>query len=198
MSKHIPKTQHYFPIKKSTAIMFDAAFMMAKYSKYLLSLDKIFRAEVMLAVTAVNGCRICNVYHSKDLKKSAAKTTVMPAINLDMNAFLKPAENKESLALNFATHYATVGGKYDCDIFQKLIDYYGKKEAYGIMASIKVITFGNVNGISLGNLADRIRFRKVSNAKFLTDLYNGILAYLLLPIFVIINLFRRRKAFECA
>lgn len=197
VNQQLQGAQKYFSVKKSTAIIYDAAFMIARYSKSLSSLDPNFRTKIMLAVTDVNGCRICNAYHSKELKKGHTENSKKPDIKFDTNTFLKPKEDRDTLALSFATHYALMEGRYDCSLFHKLIDYYGNKEAYGIMASIKMITFGNVNGIALGNIANRLRFRKVENANVLTDLYNGLIAYVLLPMFIIVNLFRRRKSFEC-
>jgi nucleoside-specific outer membrane channel protein Tsx len=95
-------------------------------------------------------------------------------------------------ALLFAEHYADVTGDYDSNAFDTIKQYYGNEIAIGILASIKLIMFGNMNGISLGNILNRVRFKKISNSRFFTDIYNGIIAYLLVPIMIFINLFRSR------
>lgn len=95
----------------------------------------------------------------------------------------------------FAQHYAFQVGKYDQDVFDKIIDYYGKEKAYGIMATIKIIMFGNTNGIALTNLVNRLRFKRNKNSKFFTELYNGFIGYLLLPILIIVNLFVKKKIY---
>lgn len=48
--------QRYFPIRQFTITLFDAAFMMVKYRRFLKMIDKKFRSEIMLAVTFVTGC----------------------------------------------------------------------------------------------------------------------------------------------
>ncbi len=186
------KDNRFFSVKQATSILFDATYMMAKYGKFLKKISKKFRSNIMLAVTNVNGCRYCSYYHTQELIKEGATTEEMQAL---MDGSFKDIEAHETLALVFAQHYADADGNYDKDAFKKVVEYYGKDTAYGIMATIKLIMFGNMNGISIGNLVDRIKFKKPSNSKFFTDLYNGLFAYVLLFIFLIINLFRKRKEF---
>ncbi|MGD9910316.1 MAG: carboxymuconolactone decarboxylase family protein [Candidatus Izemoplasmatales bacterium] len=185
----LKKEQKYFSVKTFTKTLFDAAYMMAKYSKYLMKVDKVFRSNIMMAVTNVNGCRICTYYHTAELLKAGANEEELKAI---LDDDYKKLDSHQNIALVFAQHYADTSGHYEKEAYQRVKDYYGNEMALGILASIKVIMFGNMNGISLGNLWDRIHFRKVSNAKFLTDLYNGIVAYPIMIVFIIINLFRKR------
>lgn len=63
------------------------------------------------------------------------------------------------------------------------------------MASIIIIMFGNTNGIAITNLGRRLTFRKVKNSKFLTELYNGLLAYFIFPFVLIASLFKKKKPF---
>ncbi|MGE4321161.1 MAG: carboxymuconolactone decarboxylase family protein [Acholeplasmataceae bacterium] len=184
--------QKYFKVKTFNHTLFDAMYMMAKYRKEMKSISKIFRSNIMMAVTNVNGCRLCSYYHTSELIKSGVPQEELNAVLLDDYNQL---DSEQTMALVFAQHYADVDGAYDKDAFEKLKDFYGYEKAIGILASIKVIMFGNMNGISLGNIWDRLRFKKAYNAKILTDLFNGLFAYLLIPIYLFINLFRRKKTY---
>lgn len=183
--------QRYFTPKQFTEAMYEAAYMIAKY-KELRTIDKKFRSNIMMAVTNVNGCRVCSYYHTSELLKAGASEDELKFI---LESAYHDVENEDTVALMFAEHYADTLGNYDKEAFKRVVDVYGKEKAYGIMAAIKVIMFGNMNGISLGNLWDRIRFKKTNNAKFFTDLYNGLFSFIFMPLFVFLNLFRKRKEF---
>lgn len=182
----------FFSAKQFNRIAFDAAHAIAKYSKFMRLVDKTFQKQIMLAVSGVNKCSICSYVHTKSLLKSGASNEELKMLyegkfeNLDENI---------TFALVFSEHYADQGGNYDQEAFEKVIEYYGKNKAYGIMATIKMIMFGNTNGIALGNLGARFKFKKNKNSKFFTDLYNGPFAYILLPLFLLINLFTKKRIY---
>ena len=52
--------------------------------------------------------------------------------------------------------------------------------------------FGNIYGISLGNMGSRFKFEKQRNSKFLTDFYIILAPLFLMIPFLIINLFRKK------
>lgn len=120
---------------------------------------------------------LCSYYHTQELIKGGASRDEMKLL---LDGAFSEVDSEKVLALTFAQHYADAGGAYDKSVFTKVVDHYGKDTAYGIMAATKLIMVGSLNGISLGNLWDRIRFRKPAHAKLLTDLNNGLFAYLLL------------------
>jgi len=182
----------YFTVKQFNRITYGAAHVIVKYRKYMRLIDKVFRSQIMVAVSSVNKCRVCSYVHTKGLIKSGISNEELKDI---LDGSFENLTEEISLALIFAQHYADQVGKYDQEAFNKIIDYYGKEYAYGIMTTIKIIMFGNTNGIALTNLSNRLRFKKVKNAKFLTDLYNGFAGYVLLPFFIIINLFTKKKTF---
>jgi AhpD family alkylhydroperoxidase len=183
------KEQRYFSIRTFNRTFFDAMYMIAKYRKYLKKIDKKFKSSIMLVVTNVNGCRLCSHHHTSELLKSGVSNAELKSLLEGNYDEVDPYQVK---ALLFAEHYADVTGDYDSNAFDTIKQYYGNEIAIGILASIKLIMFGNMNGISLGNILNRVRFKKISNSKFYTDIYNGIIAYLLVPIMIFINLFRSR------
>lgn len=183
------KEARYFSIKQFNKIAFSAAHVIVKYRKSLKLIDPYFRSQIMLAVSSVNSCRICSHLHTKIFLKSGATNEELEAV-LEGNY-----DEKTAIALLFAQHYADEIGNYDKETFVKVIEYYGKAKAYGIMAAIKIIMFGNTNGIALTNLVNRLRFKRAKNSKFLTEVYNGLIAYILLPIFIFVNLFRKKECY---
>lgn len=179
----------YFTFKQFNKIAFEATHAIIKYKKHMKLIDKNFRTEIMLAVSQVNRCGICSYVHTKNYLKSGASAD-------ELKYLLEGDFNEDSPpALLFAQHYADTMGDYDQEAFGKVIDHYGKDKADGIMASIKIIMFGNTNGIAITNLFNRFRFKRTKNSKFSTELYNGLLAYFIFPPFLFINLFRRRKPY---
>ena len=182
----------YFTVKQFNRIAFDAAHAIVKYRKYMKLVDKKFRKQIMLAVSGVNKCSICTYVHTKALLKSGVSEEELETLYFGKFDAL---ENDVAVALLFAEHYADESGKYDPEAFAKVVEHYGKNKAYGIMATIKMIMFGNTNGIALGNLGARFKCKKNKNSKFFTDLYNGIFAYFLLPWFFVVNLFKKKKIY---
>lgn len=184
------KEQRYFSIHKYNITLWKASYVMAKFSKELKNMDKKFRSNIMMAVTNVNGCRACSYYHTSELLKAGATEEEMKYI---LDGAYDNIESEESIALLFAEHYADTFGHFDEEAFAKVKNEYGLEKSQSILASIKAIMFGNIFGISLGHMWDRMRFKKTKNANFFTDLYVILFTFILLPIFIIINLFRKKK-----
>lgn len=179
----------YFSIKEFNHILWLASGTIAHHGKALKRLSKRFRTEIMLAVTNVNGCPLCSYYHSKELLKEGASKEELEVFLKSSYDHVDPAHYE---ALLFAEHYAESKGEYDKETFEKIRTIYGQEQSEGILAAIRMIMFGNVSGIGLTHLWRRITFKKVENARFFTDVYNGIFANFLLPFLIIIRLFTKR------
>lgn len=186
------KEPRYFTIKQFNRISFEAAHAIVKYRKAMRLLDKSFRKHIMLTVSGVNSCKACSHVHAKGLIKEGVDVKVTDAlVNGEFSGFSEDI----TIALLFAKHYADVGGFYESETFAKIVEYYGQDKANGIMATIKIIMFGNTNGIALTNLVNRLRFKRNKNSKFFPELYNGLFAYFLLPLFLLINIFTKKKKY---
>lgn len=188
----LKKEARYFSVKVFNKTLWDASYMLVKHTKAFKKISRKFRSEIMMSVTNVNGCKACSYFHTSELIKAGASEEELAKIKA---ASYEGLNDDETLALLFAEHYADNAGAYDQETFDKIKEYYGIDKAHGILTAIKVIMFGNIYGISLGNMWDRIRFKKVSNAKFFTDLYILIFTVILFPIFLFINLFRKKRMF---
>jgi len=185
----LKKEPRYFPVSFFNRVMFDAAYTMLKYKKELKLIDKEFRSKIMLAATEVNGCRICEYYHSKILLENGTDEKELQAI---LEGEIGKIDEKEAVALMFSEHYADKSGKYDIEAFKKVKDYYGNDKAQGIMATIKLIMFGNISGISWINLKTWLSFKRPSNAKFFTDFYNSFIFLFIFPFLFIAALFKKK------
>ena len=186
------KEPRYYSPGAFTKVLFEMAYMSVKFTKELKLISKKFRSDIMLAVTYVNGCRICSYVHTRELlREGATKEQLKPLLE----GSFADLDTNETTALIFAQHYADTRGEYDPEAFYTVKKQYGKDVAIGILATVKLIMFGNLNGIAFGNLWDRIRFRKIKNPNILTDLYNAFSPIVLLPLFLIASLFRRKQEY---
>lgn len=180
------KEPRYFTIKQFNRITFRAAHALVKLRKERKMLPKSLQKQIMLAVSEVNSCRVCSYVHTKSLLKEGATQEELDLLFKDNFSNLTA---KEAHALLFAEHYADTLGKYDTETITVLRRYYTAQEVAGIIATIRIIMFGNANGINLTNFVNRFRFKRNKNSKLGTELYNGFFAYILFPLFLLINIF---------
>lgn len=114
--------------------------------------SKAFAKKIMLAVTQVNGCRICNYGHTRmALEAGVPPEEIRRIIAADLGDF----PEDETPALLFAQHYAESEGRVDPEAWYCLVDYYGEATARDILAYIRMITLGNL----LGNTYDAFYYR---------------------------------------
>lgn len=111
-----------------------------------------FRERLMLAVTAVNGCRYCSYYHAKEALKTGLPEAEIRAMQ---DGIVDNAPTEELPALLYAQHWAENNARPDPDVRQKLIDAYGTTQTDAIDAVLRMIRMGNL----LGNTTDYWLFR---------------------------------------
>jgi AhpD family alkylhydroperoxidase len=115
--------------------------------------SKAFSERIMLAVTEVNGCRYCSYYHANlSLNEGMSEAEIHGMLTGD----LSNAPEEESVALLFAQHYAETEGHPNEEACRRLLATYGPERASDILASIRVIMVGNVSGIMLEALKNRL------------------------------------------
>ncbi|QWB96196.1 hypothetical protein KHQ89_01775 [Mycoplasmatota bacterium] len=74
------------------------------------------------------------------------------------------------------------------------MDHYGKEEAYGILESIRLISFGNDYGINYGNFGHRFTKKgRGANSKLVNYLFICISAIILFNVTLLINLFKKKQ-----
>ena len=111
-----------------------------------------FRERLMLAVTAVNGCRYCSYYHTGEALKAGLLEDELEKL---LNGVVDGAPVEELPALLYAQHWAEAGGEPETAIRQKVIDTYGPERAQAIETVLHMIRTGNL----LGNTGDYWLYR---------------------------------------
>lgn len=142
-------------VKTFSKLLVSIPFLIMARKRGLVSED--FRERLMVAVSAVNGCRFCSWFHTKLALKSG---TDMSQIESIMTMELGENIPKDELvAIAFAQHFAETDKNPDKDILKNFYDFYGKRKAKDILLFINVIYFGNLGG----NTFDAYLQRKKGN-----------------------------------
>lgn len=116
-------------------------------------LDRRFAAKIMLAVTAVNGCRYCSYAHTRHaIHEGLSQEEVSSLLRGDM----EHATLDQAPALFFAQHYAEQCGQPEADMIQRLMDTYGAQTAHDMITYIRLITLGNLVGNTFDALVSRV------------------------------------------
>ena len=144
-----------------------ASFSVIKNARKKNLLSKEFQKRIMLVVTEVNGCQLCSYWHTKEALKSG-----MPAEEIKniLSGSIENVPKEESVALFFAQHYAESVANPDTKAWQRVMDIYGEEKAKAILAFIRVILMGNVYGIAVSALLNRIIGKPVKKSRFLDEL----------------------------
>lgn len=114
-----------------------------------------FQERLMLAVTEVNGCALCSYAHTKMALEAGLSSQEINNLLTGSNQEDTPED--ELNAILFASYYAECRSKVDKAIWNKIVNEYGIEKALGILASIRIITVGNVYGIALGSFISRFK-----------------------------------------
>lgn len=171
-------------------ILNKATYSMVKYRKYMKLINNEFETNIMLAVTEVNNCQICNYYHTKRAIDSGISDVELQSLVNGDQLNVKPEEAK---ALLFAQHYASNKEDYSKETFDKVIEHYGKESAYGILGIITLISFGNAYGISFVNFKSRFtKVGKIEGSKLFNELFIMISPIILFPIALLVNIFKKK------
>ena len=116
------------------------------------TLDAGFRERLMLAVTAVNGCRYCSYAHARQALVAGideAEVSTLLAGTVDHS----PAH--ELPALLYAQHWAETRGEVEPAARDRLLEAYGHETVNAIELSLRTIQMGNL----MGNTLDYVLFR---------------------------------------
>ena len=111
-----------------------------------------FQERLMMAVTAVNGCRYCNYYHTRIALKMGLEPGEAQSL---LAGEIDNPDPDEVKALLYAQHWAENNALPDSDLRERLYVYYGNERAVVIETILRMIRFGNLSG----NTLDYILFR---------------------------------------
>jgi len=120
-------------------------------------LTPAFRERLMLAVTAVDGCRYCSYFHARlALKAGISQEEIGNLLSGDVDG----CPEEEALAILYAQHWAESSAHPDPDTVQKLQEIYGSEKVEAIHLMLRMIRLGNLLGNSWDYLLYRISFGK--------------------------------------
>ncbi|HKK94774.1 MAG TPA: carboxymuconolactone decarboxylase family protein [Anaerovoracaceae bacterium] len=153
-NKRIASVNEYFRYYFDSAY---SAINMATRDKKILTQDFIER--IMLAVTEVNGCKVCSQAHVKMALESGMTDEEISEL---LSNEKDQVPEDQSVAVMFATHYADKSGKPDKEITDILYDKYGKKLGKSIIAVCRIIMVGNVFGIAMDTIKTSNKLRELA------------------------------------
>jgi AhpD family alkylhydroperoxidase len=104
-----------------------------------------FRERLMLAVTAVDGCRYCSYFHARQALKSGLAPE---EINRLLSGDVDNCPEEEAVAVIYAQHWAESGAHPDPGAVLRLEQTYGVKKAESIHLMLRMIQMGNLMGNS--------------------------------------------------
>jgi len=135
------------PVKDITFILGKIPLMVQNKRRSWVSSD--FQERLMMAVTAVNGCRYCNYYHTRVALRMGFEPEEVESL---LAGDIDNPDSDEIKALLYAQHWAETNAKPDSDLRDQMVAYYGVSRAAVIETILRMIRFGNLSGNSIDYL----------------------------------------------
>ena len=118
-------------------------------------LPAAFRERLMVAVTAVYGCRFCSWFHTREALRSGLDQGEVAAI-LSSSMGICPEE--EAIALAYAQHWAESNANPDPEAIQRMEEVYGTEKTKAVNVVLRLVRCGNLTGNSWDYFLYRISF----------------------------------------
>lgn len=157
-------------------------------------ISKAFSESISLAVTQVNGCKLCSYTHAKNALKAGMTEEEVEFL---LSGGFDNAPKEQLEALLFAQHYAETKGNPDPETKQKLLDTYGEEKTKDIMSHILIIMLANLYGNTMEAFKLRIKGKGVEGSSFWQELAVIINFFRIMPIILLkmlrYKLFKTKK-----
>lgn len=157
-------------------------------------ISKVFSESISLAVTQVNGCKLCSYTHAKNALKAGMTEEEVEFL---LSGGFDNAPKEQLEALLFAQHYAETKGNPDPETKQKLLDTYGEEKTKDIMSHILIIMLANLYGNTMEAFKLRIKGKGVEGSSFWQELAVIINFFRIMPIILLkmlrYKLFKTKK-----
>jgi AhpD family alkylhydroperoxidase len=121
------------------------------------SISSALRERLMLAVTAVNGCRYCSYLHTRQALKSGVTPRQISQL---LSGDVDNCPEDEAVAIVYAQHWAESDGHPDPEAVRRLQQIYGVEKAEAIHLVLRMIRLGNLLGNSWDYLLYRVSLGK--------------------------------------
>jgi AhpD family alkylhydroperoxidase len=102
-----------------------------------------FRERLMLAVTAVNGCRYCSYFHTRQALQSGIDSDEIHRL---LAGDVADCPTGEAVAVLYAQHWAESNAHPDTEAVLRLEQTYGSEKAGAINVLLRMIHTGNLLG----------------------------------------------------
>lgn len=122
------------------------------------------REKVMLGVTSVTNCGLCQWGHGHWAMAHGVPLEEVNQILSQENEALAARDPAEAAAILFAQHYAENLDRIDPASIENLRLHYGDAQVAEILAYIRAITLGSLTGNTLDALLGRFRRERDSQA----------------------------------
>jgi AhpD family alkylhydroperoxidase len=118
-------------------------------------ISQAFRERLMLAVTAVNGCRYCSYFHSRQALKSGISSEEIRQL---LAGDVVDCPQDEAVAVAYAQHWAESNAHPEPEAVERLQQTYGPGKAESVHLILRMIRMANLLGNSWDYLIYRISF----------------------------------------
>ncbi len=154
------------------------AFIEANFNPVI---SKKFGESVSLAISEVNGCKLCSYTHAKNALKAGMTEEDVQFL---LSGGLNNAPKEQLEALLFAQHYADTKGNPDSATEKKLLDTYGKEKVNDIMSHILMMNLTNLHGNTMEAFGLRLKGKAVENSSLFQELAVTINFFKIMPFIV--------------
>ena len=150
--------------------------------------------SISLAVTQVNGCKLCSYTHAKNALKAGMTEEDVEFL---LSGGFDNAPKEQLEALLFAQHYAETQGNPDPETQQKLLETYGEETTNDVMSYILLIMLANLHGNTMEAFTLRLQGQGVEGSSFWNELGVIINFFRIMPVILLkilqYKLFRTKK-----
>ena len=142
-------------------------------------ISKTFAESISIAVTQVNGCKLCSYTHAKNALKAGMTEE---EVDFLLSGGFEKAPKEQLEALLFAQHYAETKGNPEPATSQKLLETCGKERVNDIMSHILIIMLTNLHGNTIEALKLRLQGKGVEGSSFWQELGVTVNFFKVMPV----------------
>jgi AhpD family alkylhydroperoxidase len=117
------------------------------------SLDPALRERLMLAITAVNGCRYCSYYHARQALVVGISPEEADALAVGVMDTCPP---EQLPAVLYAQHWAESDARPDPVARDRIVELYGAQTTEAIELALHTIRMGNMAGNTFDYVLHRL------------------------------------------
>jgi len=122
-------------------------------------IDPAFRERIMVAVSAVNGCRYCSYVHTRAALAQGISQEEVKALNRSDPAF-EDCPEEQIIALCYAQHWAESGCQPDPAARGAFVQSYNPETLEAVDLTMRVIHLANMAGNTLDYILYKMSFGK--------------------------------------